>query len=145
MVYTDETASFKTLIAQGAKPSTSTYPPRTPPQRHDDGFLAEAYQIVRHLPSPRSPQYGHLADLGRMLKAVRKPYLSTAEPPPLSRRARATADDDTLKRYEGSKFLSERERDEIEVRAKMILRRCRDRVGMLEDAEKGASLSSSAA
>jgi len=74
-----------------------------------------------------------------MLKTIRKPYLSTSEPPPLSRRARAATaeeDDDKLKRYEGSKYLSERERDEIDVRAKMILRRCRERVGLLEEQEK---------
>lgn len=75
-----------------------------------------------------------------MLKTVRKPYLSTAEPPPLSRRGRtsvANGGDDELRRFEGTKYLSERERDEIEVRAKMILRRCRERVTMLEEAEKG--------
>lgn len=83
------------------------------------------------------PQYGHLSELQRTLKAIRKPYLSTDVPPPLSRRARNDGGDE-LKRYEGSKYLSERERDEIDVRTKMILRRCRERVGDLEAEEKGA-------
>lgn len=72
---------------------------------------------------------------------MRKPYLSTAEPPPVSRRGRTAPNGgaDELGRFEGTKYLSERERDEIEVRAKMILRRCRERVTTLEEAENGAS------
>lgn len=57
----------------------------------------------------------------------------------MSRRTRvvAAADgEDELRRYEKSKYLSERERDEIDIRAKMILRRCRERVSMLEEGEK---------
>lgn len=77
----------------------------------------------------------------RLLRQIRKPYLSTAEAPPLHRRrpGAAAGDDDTLKRWENTKYLSDRERDEIDVRAKMILRRCRERVGQLEQGEKGES------
>ncbi|CAK9779950.1 hypothetical protein CC85DRAFT_278029 [Cutaneotrichosporon oleaginosum] len=139
MVYIDQTGAFHKLVAQNSKSANSSPGSSRPHSRassrhrqqrteEDDGFLNEAYQI-----------YGHLSDLGRLLKTVRKPYLSTAEPPPISRRGRTAAangDDDELRRFENSKYLSERERDEIEVRAKMILRRCRERVTMLEEAEK---------
>ncbi|BEJ15116.1 hypothetical protein CspHIS471_0408830 [Cutaneotrichosporon sp. HIS471] len=139
MVYVDHTGAFRQIISEGSKSASrspvSPRPHSRASSRHrqqqaaeDDGFLKEAYQI-----------YGHLSDLGRLLKAVRKPYLSTAEPPPLSRRGRTSAangGEDELHRFEGTKYLSERERDEIEVRAKMILRRCRDRVTTLEVDEK---------
>jgi syntaxin 18 len=161
MVYMDQTDAFRSLVAEGSKSASSSPASSRPGSRaasrtrqrdeqqnkaKDDGFLTEAYQIVRvsQLTTPPlftadNPQHGHLADLGRMLKTIRKPYLSTTEPPPLSRRSRTAAaagDDDELKRFEGTKYLSERERDEIDVRAKMILRRCKERVGLLEDAEK---------
>ena len=42
-----------------------------------------------------------------------------------------------MSRWEGSKYLSDRERDEIDLRARMILRRCRERVSALEDGEIG--------
>ncbi|WOO81454.1 Syntaxin-18 [Vanrija pseudolonga] len=130
MVYIDQTGDFRSLIAEGSKKAAATpgagpsksRKPLAPKQ--DDRFLKEAYQI-----------YGHLSELQRTLKAIRKPYLSTDVPPPLSRRARNDGGDE-LKRYEGSKYLSERERDEIDVRTKMILRRCRERVGDLEAEEK---------
>jgi syntaxin 18 len=44
-----------------------------------------------------------------------------------------------MRRYEGTTYLTERERDEIDVRAKLILRRCKERVAQLEAGEKGAS------
>lgn len=81
-----------------------------------------------------------MKDLDRLLKQIRKPYLSTAEPPAMSRRHRpgaAKGDQDQLQRWENTKYLSDAERDEIDVRAKMILRRCRERVGQLEAGEKG--------
>ncbi|KAL1411142.1 hypothetical protein Q8F55_002092 [Vanrija albida] len=131
MAYIDQTTDLRSLLAEGSKKAAATpgagpskaRKPAAPKQ--DDKFLKEAYQI-----------YGHLSELQRTLKAIRKPYLSTEVPPPLSRRAGARPDGDELRRYEGSKYLSDRERDEIDVRTKMILRRCRERVGDLEAEEK---------
>lgn len=51
----------------------------------------------------------------------------------------ADDDDDGMRRWEGSKYLSDRERDEIDLRGKMILRRSRERVKVLEEGEKGES------
>lgn len=48
-------------------------------------------------------------------------------------------DQDGLERWKDSKFLSDRERDEIDLRAKVIIRRCKERVYLLEQAEKGKS------
>lgn len=101
-----------------------------------------------------------MAALSLHLTQIRKPYLSLSDPP-LSRRRRddhhsglnrsnGTLDEDGsiiengvdgedagFKRWEGSKYLSDREREEIDLNGKLILRRCKERVGILEDAEKG--------
>jgi syntaxin 18 len=52
-----------------------------------------------------------------------------------------TAEEDGLDRWKDSKYLSDRERDEIDLRAKVILRRCRERVALLEQQETGESWS----
>ncbi|KAK6906048.1 hypothetical protein I203_100029 [Kwoniella mangroviensis CBS 8507] len=93
----------------------------------EEEFLKEAYRIHRHLTS-----------LSHLLSSVRKPYLSTIEPPPLSRRAHNHNHDgggdemNEWKKWEKVKYLTDRERDEIDLRARMILRRCKERVGVLE-------------
>ena len=45
-------------------------------------------------------------------------------------------EEEEWKKWERVKYLTDRERDEIDLRARMILRRCKDRVGMLELAEQ---------
>ncbi|WVR09052.1 hypothetical protein IAU60_006113 [Kwoniella sp. DSM 27419] len=104
-----------------------------------EDFLREAYRIYAHLTSVRD-----------LLQTVRKAYLSTVEPPPLTRRAHRVTlpshgdvDDEDFaqseegwKRWERAKYLTDKERDEIDLRARMILRRCKDRVGVLELAEQ---------
>jgi syntaxin 18 len=95
-------------------------------------------------------QHNHITSLSTLLQTIRKPYLSLSDPPPLSRRhnrpgtstiatgsGRDAEDEEDLRRWEGSKWLSDRERDEIDLRGRMILRRCRELVGELERAEKG--------
>ena len=83
-----------------------------------------------------------------MLNSVRKAYLSTApaplrrhDRPPSARLNGAEGDEDDLEKWRESKYLSDREKDEIDLRGKMILRRCRERVGVLEESEKGGSFS----
>jgi syntaxin 18 len=60
----------------------------------------------------------------------------TITEPPISRRRRAETTDDWT-HWQGVKYLSDRDREEIDQRGKMILRRCKERVGILEDGEKG--------
>ncbi|WWD21290.1 hypothetical protein CI109_105774 [Kwoniella shandongensis] len=105
--------------------------------RANEEFLKEAYRI-----------HAHLSSLQHLLVSVRKPYLSTVEPPPLSRRAPRDTDrrnvgdgedgDDVeeWRKWERVKYLTDRERDEIDLRARMILRRCKERVGALELSEQ---------
>lgn len=80
--------------------------------------------------------------LSKHLKTIRKAYLSIAEAP-ISRRRRpadASVEKDEWAQWDGAKYLSDRDREEIDQRGKMILRRCRERVGILEDGEKGESI-----
>ncbi|KAL7420978.1 hypothetical protein Q5752_003862 [Cryptotrichosporon argae] len=112
MVYLDHTPDFRAILRErtnavaGTSKPTRSRSPHVPKKK--DEFLQEAYRI-----------YEHLSALETTLRSVRKQYLSTALP---SRRDAAA--------------MSEHERDEIETRAKMILRTCRERVGALEAAEK---------
>jgi len=75
-----------------------------------------------------------------LLQTIRKPYLSLTETP-ISRRQRPQAsssqNEDDLSKWKGSTYLSDRERDEIDLRGRMILRRCKERLYDLERSEKG--------
>lgn len=139
------------LVSEGGVPDRECLPPLPPlcPSlrlpyviKGSDSSLSSLTGLLSPKLDVNRTQYGHLTDLDRLLRQIRKPYLSTSEPPPLHRRrpGAASGDDDTLKRWENTKYLSDRERDEIDVRAKMILRRCRERVTQLEHGEKGESL-----
>jgi syntaxin 18 len=86
-------------------------------------------------------QHVHLESLTALLQTIRKPYLSLTEPP-ISRRQRpqassSQAGEDDLSKWKGSTYLSDRERDEIDLRGRMILRRCKERLYDLERSEKG--------
>ncbi|WVN87884.1 uncharacterized protein L203_103081 [Cryptococcus depauperatus CBS 7841] len=99
----------------------------------EEAFLEESYQIRNHLQS--------LQDL---LNSIRRAYLSTVAPPPLSRRHGHSKpvesfnkeQEERWSKWEKAKYLTDRERDEIDLRARMILRRCKERVGILEKAEQ---------
>jgi syntaxin 18 len=166
MTAEDITPLFRSVMTsvQGSVPPgrpKSPYRARSPApkgkQKDDQGeFLKEAYRIVRRsLPSSfestaRSPcsalmvKHAHLASLSTLLGTIRKAYLSTATAP-IRRHERPHEDgssggqggEDGLERWKDSKYLSDRERDEIDLRAKVILRRCRERVTQLEEQEKG--------
>lgn len=81
------------------------------------------------------------------MSSVRKAYLSTVEPPPLSRRPKEhrkdvngdSKEEEEWARWEKVKYLTDKERDEIDLSARMILRRCQERVGILEMTEQSES------
>ncbi|KAK1922780.1 hypothetical protein DB88DRAFT_370058 [Papiliotrema laurentii] len=142
MTAEDITPLFRSVMTsvQGSVPPgrpKSPYRARSPApkgkQKDDQGeFLKEAYRI-----------HAHLASLSTLLGTIRKAYLSTATAP-IRRHERPHEDgssggqggEDGLERWKDSKYLSDRERDEIDLRAKVILRRCRERVTQLEEQEK---------
>ncbi|KAJ9096763.1 hypothetical protein QFC21_005033 [Naganishia friedmannii] len=103
-------------------------------------FMDEAYRIHKQL-----------AELTDHLRLIRRAYLSTT-PPPLPSRLRQQqhskpgkqneTDDperQRLRYLENTKYLSEREKDEVDVRARLIIKTCRDRVELLERREKRGS------
>ncbi|ORX39330.1 snare-complex protein syntaxin-18 N-terminus-domain-containing protein [Kockovaella imperatae] len=143
MVSVDLTQSFKDLVAERktsyppSKRSKSPFRSKSPNRKgkgkqveEDEEFLKEAYRI-----------HTHLGSLSTLLKTIRKPYLSISSAP--SRLNRASRQDvsesselNSLDKWRDSKHLTDRERDEIDLRGRMILRRCKDRVVALEDMEK---------
>jgi len=79
-----------------------------------------------------------LTSLGTLLGGIKKAYLSTANAPARRLdRGGTNGEGEGLEKWKDSKFLSDRERDEIDLRGRVILRRCRERVGLLEEQEKG--------
>ncbi|WVQ93211.1 hypothetical protein IAU59_000275 [Kwoniella sp. CBS 9459] len=131
--------------AGGSRSSSRARKGKGKEEEEEEEFLKEAYRI-----------YAHLTSLTHLLKTVRKAYLSTIEPPPLSRRTRDRSNNPSTstntqdgeqrgqeeeeegewRKWEKVKYLTDKERDEIDLRARMILRRCKDRVGVLELSEQ---------
>jgi syntaxin 18 len=75
-----------------------------------------------------------------MLSSVRKPYLSVdAHAVPLLRQDSHTFDlSDSGKSWSGIRHLTDEERDQIDMQARVILSRCADRVKEMEALEKRA-------
>jgi len=70
-----------------------------------------------------------------MLLSIRKPYLDvSSRPPPLSRKNAATFGE--TEPWSNVKYLSNEERDQIDMQARTILSRCSDRVKEMEALEK---------
>lgn len=101
-------------------------------------------------------QHKHLTALSNHIKLIRRAYISTQAPPISSRsqtpnpqpRARGTgaeAEEDPeqrrLRALERAKVLTDREREEVDLRCRVVLQGCRERVGVLEVREKSESTS----
>ncbi|KAJ8523467.1 hypothetical protein ONZ45_g58 [Pleurotus djamor] len=94
-------------------------------------YMKEAYVIL-----------GHINTLLRMLANIRKPYLNIDSRPPFGGGSPrvldfSSADSDQL--FAGIRHLSNEERDQIDVQARVILTRCADRVKDMEVLEKRRS------
>jgi syntaxin 18 len=87
-------------------------------------------------------QLNHITTLARMLATIRKPYLNMDSRAPLSslsRQASRTLDlasSDSF--WVGIQYLTNEERDQIDMQARIILSRCADRVKEMEVLEKRA-------
>ena len=81
-----------------------------------------------------------------MLASVKKPYLNLdARSPPLLRQASRNIDLSGAEQqsWANIKHLTNEERDQIDLQARVILSRCKDRVSQLEELEKRESLCTS--
>ncbi|KAG2369902.1 hypothetical protein BDR07DRAFT_1387337 [Suillus spraguei] len=90
-------------------------------------YLEEAYTILNHI-----------STLTRMLSSIRKPYLSVdAHTVPLSRHGSHAIDlSDSTKSWSGIRYLTDEERDQVDLQARVVLSRCADRVKEMETLEK---------
>jgi syntaxin 18 len=79
-----------------------------------------------------------MSTLSRMLANIRKPYLDVhARPPPLARQqTRETDPSDFEKAWADVKYLTNEERDQIDMQTRIWLSRCADRVKKMEALEK---------
>jgi syntaxin 18 len=83
-------------------------------------------------------QLNHIVTLTRMLSSIRKPYLSVdAHVVPLARQNNIDLSDSS-KSWSGIRHLTDEERDQIDLQARVILSRCADRVNKMEALEKRA-------
>ncbi|EJD53712.1 hypothetical protein AURDEDRAFT_53568 [Auricularia subglabra TFB-10046 SS5] len=79
-------------------------------------------------------QLNHITNMTRMLAAIRRPYLNVeAHARPSSGRALDLSAPDA---WSGIKHLSNDERDQIDLQARVVLSKCADRVKEMEAAEK---------
>lgn len=136
----DRTAEFRTIaLERSPLRATSSPKPKIKKERDNDAaydlFTKEAYRIHEHIDSLR-----------RFLLSIRRAYLNTDARQSLRKRAGAAATTaPKASGLEGSLFalfgtdigtLTDNERDEIDFQAKVIIRRCMDRIKELEHAEK---------
>ena len=110
-------------------------------------YLQEAYIIVSNHNSPlhsftqaltRSMQLKHINTLSRMLTLIRRPYLNIDGNEYFALRQAAHAldlggDEDALASL---KYMSNQERDQMDLQAKTILSRCAERVKEMEKIER---------
>jgi len=98
-----------------------------------DEFLKEAYRIVSPSqlksapPTDGSMQNAHITSLNSYLKGIKQAYLSTAPPP---RRAGTSSKD------KQSKYLTDRQKEEVDAEAKQLIRQLEASIRNLADAEQ---------
>lgn len=112
-------------------------------------YVAEGYNIVRMssvsrralcpILSPR--QLNHIGTLSRMLVSVKKPYLNLdSRNPPMTRQASRNIDLGAADQsWANIKHLTNEERDQIDLQARVILSRCSERIKEMEQLEKRES------
>ncbi|KAG9317564.1 snare protein syntaxin 18/UFE1 [Chiua virens] len=132
MGYNDRTADFQEAVrskqnlvssAKRRKLSTDVEPRDTFGKR----YLEEAYIILNHITA-----------LTRVLRNIRRPYLNTdSNPSPLVRQGSRNLDlNDSQQSWSEIKYLTNEERDRIDLQTQLILTRCADRVKEMEALEK---------
>ncbi|KAI7884814.1 hypothetical protein K492DRAFT_157963 [Lichtheimia hyalospora FSU 10163] len=136
----DRTAEFRTIAHEKASLRTASSPKRKIKKELEnnaphDLFTKEAYRIHEHIDS-----------LHRFLLSIRRAYLNTDARQSLRKRlgptaapvAKASGPEGSLFALFGTDIgtLTDNERDEIDFQAKVIIRRCMDRIKELEHAEQ---------
>jgi syntaxin 18 len=113
----------------------------------DKEYLKEGYAVVRsslcstfvHL--LKAIQLNHIITLTRMLAHIRKPYLNVdSRPAQFSRKDNTRTLDlsNTDESWSSIRYLTNEERDQLDIQARVILTSCSDRVKEMEALEKRA-------
>jgi syntaxin 18 len=156
----DITDEFRIIVDQKLKElgdSRRTRPRRPTHPTHADSqgdnappfmqaYMKEAYTIVSHHFLSISlllmcEKLRHITSLTRMLAAVRRAYLDVhGRPPPLTRQVARTPDISGIDAWADIKYLTNAERDQIDMQARTILARCADHVRDMEALEKSEIL-----
>ncbi|KAF9782963.1 snare protein syntaxin 18/UFE1 [Thelephora terrestris] len=126
----NRTSEFRKMLAN--KKASTPEPHRKRAPKADPGkevfnkeYLKEGYAVLHHI-----------ASLTRMLSHIRKPYLNMDMRPHASRQPTRTLDlgssEDFLLNV---RYLTNEERDQIDLQARLILTKCSDRVKQMEALE----------
>ncbi|KAJ6515996.1 snare protein syntaxin 18/UFE1 [Mycena sanguinolenta] len=136
MPSSDRTQDFRQVIREKENELPAPKRRRTAKQTNDaerdpqivpgKEYVAEAYVILNHINT-----------LTRMLANIRRPYLNVdSRAVPTYRQPARTLDLDGSDSWNGIRHLSNQERDQIDLQARVILTRCADRVKEMEALEK---------
>jgi syntaxin 18 len=155
----DRTTDFREVLAakRNALPETKRQkiarPSKSETEREGHNilgkeYISEAYVIVSLKVliilcwnSHQTPQLNHITTLTRMLANIRKPYLNVdSRNLPLSRQGSSRNIDlaGSDQSWSAIRSLTNEERDQIDLQARVILSRCADRVKEMETLEKRA-------
>ncbi|KAI0034989.1 hypothetical protein K488DRAFT_44250 [Vararia minispora EC-137] len=148
MAISDNTTQFHYMVAEQLKELPSNRrrrlarPAHRVPGEPQDGpgfmhaYMAEAHSIL-----------DNIATLTRMLAAVRRPYLDVhARPPPaavLPRTPGVEAPLDLDRVWADVRYLRDEDRDQIDLQARLVLARCKERVKVMEELEQRRAESAS--
>ncbi|KAL0949724.1 hypothetical protein HGRIS_009764 [Hohenbuehelia grisea] len=135
MPASNRTSEFKQILQEKEKGFSGAAGRRPPNFAHRDGddaalgkeYIKEAYVILSHIDT-----------LAKMLSNIRRPYLSMdSRNPPLGRHGSRNIDlNASDQSFTSIKHLTNEERDQIDMQARVILSRCADRVKEMEALEK---------
>lgn len=138
MAYDDITPLFREAV----RSKRTSAPPRTRHGKQRQGAPSPADAAAQKAGLPTLKLYmeeasavlKHITNMTRMLAAIRRPYLNVdAHARPSSGRALDLSAPDA---WSGIKHLSNDERDQIDLQARVVLSKCADRVKEMEAVEK---------
>ena len=108
-------------------------------------MLLWVYTVQDYQYSLTTLQLNHINTLSRMVACARKPYLNLdSRNPPFSRQPSRTIDlgSPDAQSWSNVKHLTNEERDQIDLQARVILSRCSERINEMEALEKRKRTSS---
>ncbi|THH10074.1 hypothetical protein EW145_g1574 [Phellinidium pouzarii] len=136
MAFTDLTPQFREIVSRSSLPDVKRR--KTARKTHDEAerdtqallnkeYLREAYNIL-----------SHINNLNRMLSSIRRAYLNVETSSSVYTRqpSRAFEPDSSEKSWSSIRHLTNEERDQIDLQARIILSKCADRVKDMEALDK---------